>query len=193
MRAIAIAALFLMSGFASAQTGIDPVYPAVTGNMNVRFIYERYQVFLEEIDKSITKGAPGTLSHDADRWLSYISGLEAYTDYWQAKNFIDWPVTHGKNYELANPLEPDCEFKSNQGACDLATLIVNARDEMVVSASAHDIPMHLLPADLLRQQSYWATMRDFIVTFMQVVQPLDEPVTAAEESLGTEPGFDKNP
>ena len=78
-------------------------------------------------------------------------------------------------------------------ACDLGTLIINARDELTVSASAKDLPMHLLPADLARQQSYWSTMRDFITTFMQVIQPLDEPVTAAEEALGLEPGFDKNP
>lgn len=188
MKRYLIGVVLLVAGAANAQTGIDPVYPAVTGNMNVRFIYENYQLFSEEVALSITKGAPGTLSHDSDRWLSYIAALEAYAVYWQSKNTLDWPVTHGKNYELDNPIDTECEFKSNQAACDLATLIANARDELVISASAHDMPMHLLPADLARQQSYWNAMRDFITTFMLVVQPLDGPVTSAEESLGLTPG-----
>lgn len=187
-----IAFVIGLSVFASssrASTGIEPVYPIQTGNLNVRFVYEQYQVFLEEVAHSITSGAPATLSHDADRWLSYISALRAYTTYWQGKLFLDWPVTHGKNYELGSPLEPTCTFKSNQAACDLATLVINARDELVVSATAKDLPMHFLPQDLARQQSYWTSMEDFINEFMLVVQPLDEPVTAAEEALGLEPGF----
>jgi len=164
--------------------GIEPIYPMQTGNLNVRYIYEQYQVMLEEIGLSVSQGAAGTVSHDADRWKSYITGLVSYTAYWQSKAMIDWPVTHGRTYELDGPIDVGCDFKSNQAVCDLSALVISARDEIVVSASAKDIPMHMLPADLTRQQAYWGAMVDFIDQFMLVVQPLDEPITSAQEALG---------
>lgn len=180
--------LLAASSVAIASEGLEPVYPAQTGNLNVRYVFEQYQIMLEEVSLSVSHGAAGTVSHDADRWKSYINGLQSYTTYWQSKAIIDWPVTHGRTYALDNPVSVSCEFKSNQAVCDLAALIVSAREELVVSASAKDLPMHMLPADLTRQQSYWTAMIDFIDQFMLVVQPLDEPVTSAEEALGLTPG-----
>lgn len=182
-----LGAVTLMAMSFGAQA-VEPTYPMMTGNLNVRYVYEQYQVVLDEISNSVSQGAAGTLSHDADRWKSYIAALKSYTDYWQSVAMIDWPVTHGKDYQLDDPISVTCEFKSNQSVCDLGSLIVNARDELVVSASAKDIPMHMLPADLARQQSYWSTITQYIDQFMLVVQPLDEPVTAAKEALGMDPG-----
>jgi hypothetical protein len=135
----------------------------------------------------VTHGTVGTVSHDADRWKSYINGLAAYTGYWQSKAMADWPVTHGRTYSLDDPLTVACDFKSNLGSCDLADLVINARNELVVSASSTGLPMHLFPDDLRRQQDAWTMMTDFIDQYMLVVQPLDEPVTAAEEALGITP------
>lgn len=168
--------------------GIDPVFPTTVSNSNVWKIYHDYQVMIEEIDKSVTKGNAGTLSHDATRWRAYLNGFRAYTAYWQTQAFLDMPVSHGRNWDIADPLNPPCEFKDNTAACELMALVVTARDELILSASA-ELPMHLYGQDLTRQQSYWDAMEGYI-GFMETNTPMDEPITAAEENLGLKPGFD---
>ena len=190
--AIAFAGMMLLSGNAlSAPTtqGIDPDYPATISNQNIWYTYQQYQVMLEEIDKSISKKNAGTLTHDATRWKSYIASLRSYWTYWQSQSFADYPVTHGRNWNLTAPLELTCDFKDNISSCEMMALIINARDELALSASA-ELPMHSYPADMTRQESFWASMEGYI-DFMLSNNPLDEPVTAAEENLGLKPGFDK--
>lgn len=174
---------------ALAAPGIEPIYPIGTSNRNVWFLFQQYQIMMEEIDRSVTKDNMGTLPQDAARWLSYIDGMRKYTDYWQSQAYLDLPVTHGRSWELGDPLNPACDFKDNIAACDLMAMVADSRDELALSGSG-DLPMHLSFADLMRQQQYWSAMEGFITQFMQVVQPLDEPVTNAEERLGLKPGFE---
>ena len=183
-------ALFLPLNSAMAQQvrGIDPSYPTVVSNSNVWNLYHQYQVAIEEVDKSLSKNNAGMLTHDATRWQAYIDNWRAYTAYMQSQSFLDMPVTHGRNWDISDPLNPPCEFKDNVNACEYMSLLVTARDELILSASA-ELPMHLYPADLTRQQALWTAMEGFLV-FMMNNSPLDEPVTAAEENLGLKPGFD---
>ena len=193
IRIAIIAAVMAMPGLTLAQEarGIDPNYPTMVSNQNIWYTYQQYQVMLEEIDKSISKGNAGTLSHDADRWNSYLASLRNYWTYWQSQSFTDYPVTHGRDWEVSGPLPLTCDFKDNISTCELMALVINARDELVLSASA-ELPMHAYPSDMSRQETYWSSMEGYI-SFMQMNNPLDEPVTAAEENLGLQPGFDKNP
>lgn len=186
------AAMFLPFSPALAQQskGIDPDYPTMVSNQNVWYTFQQYQIWLEEIDKSISKKNAGTLSHDAERWRTYINSLRGYWVYWQSQSFSDYPVTHGRDWDLTEPLDVRCEFKDNIAACELMALVINARDELALSASA-GLPMHAYPADYQRQQSYWVSMEGYI-DFMLANSPLDEPVTSAEENLGLKPGFDKS-
>jgi len=165
----------------------QPTYPVVTSNMQVRSLYESYQQMLEEINNSLSKSTIGTLEADAGRWLSYVSSARSYSEYFQSIAMLDLPVTKGRLYELKNPIYPDLKFKENVAVQDLIDIVVGARDELVVSASA-GIPMHLFPADLERQQSYWDAMQGLIEKYLLVVQPLDQPVTSAMENLGLDPG-----
>lgn len=185
-----LAALLLAGGAMSQEVrGIDPNYPTTVANQNVWKMYSDYQIMLEEMDKSVTKQNAGTLTHDAARWQSYIDAMRLYVAYWQSQQFLDLPVTHGRNWDISDPLNPPCEFKDNTATCELMALVVSARDELVLSSSA-GLPVHLYPSDLARQQSYWAAMEGYI-QFMLANSPLDEPVTAAEENLGLKPGFDR--
>ena len=174
-----------------AASGIDPTYPIATSNRNVWYLFQQYQVMLEEIDKSVTKDNMGTLPQDAARWVSYIDQMRNYTAYWQSVMYIDQPVTHGKAWELGDPLSPECTFKDNLSACDLMAMVGSSRDELALSGSG-DLPMHLSPGDLTRQQQYWDTMAGFINDFMMSPggHGTDEPITNAEERLGLNPGFD---
>lgn len=181
----------LMPLQSSAATGIDPVYPTIISNMNIWHAYTQYQIMLEEIARSISKKNPGLLSHDAVRWESYINAIRSEFDYWQSTAFIDFPVTHGRDWELVGPLDLTCDFKDAPSVCQLMALVVNARDELALSTSA-ELPMHLYPADRARQDQYWNAMLGYI-TYLQTSGPLDEPVTAAEERLGLVPGFDSPP
>lgn len=186
MKNIILGAVLAVASFSALA--IDPTYPVESKNMNVRTIYERYQMMLEEIGNSVTHGTIGTSPHDATRWKSYLAGLASYMTYWQGENIADWPVTHGRRYQLGDPLTVSCSFKDNLASCDLIDIVSNARDELVVSASSTGMPMHLLPDDLRRQQDAWSMMTGFIDQYMLVVQPLDEPVTSAQEALGLDPG-----
>ena len=170
-----------------AKSGVEPVYPIATKNRNIANLYHQYQIFLEEMALSLTRETVGTLPQDAERWKSYIDSMRSYISFWQTQLFLDLPVTHGRAWELTEPLPVRCEFKDNVAVCDLQALVVDARDELALSASS-TLPMHLLPADLQRQTEYWNAMEGFIDQFMLIVQPLDEPATAAEELLGLEPG-----
>ena len=125
----------------ASSKGIDPNYPTTVKNQNIWKLYTDYQMMLEEIDKSVTKKNAGMLSHDAVRWQSYIAGFRAYTGYWQGKAFLDMPVTHGRNWDISDPLDLSCDFKDNTAACELMALLVSARDELVLSASA-ELPLH---------------------------------------------------
>lgn len=186
---ILMAAMLLLPGAMAQDTkGLDPTYPTRVSNQNVWKMYSDYQIILEEIDKSVTKQNAGTLSHDAVRWQGYIAGMRSYVAYWQTQQFLDLPVTHGRDWDVSDPLNPPCTFKDNTATCELMALVVSARDELVLSSSA-GIPVHLYPADLARQEQYWQAMEGYI-TYMQQNSPLDEPVTAAEENLGLKPGFD---
>lgn len=188
---ILMAAMLLLPGAMAQDTkGLDPTYPTRVSNQNVWKMYADYQIMLEEMDKSVTKQNAGTLSHDAARWQAYISGMRSYVAYWQTQQFLDLPVTHGRDWDVSDPLNPPCTFKDNTSTCELMALVVSARDELVLSASA-GIPVHLYPADLTRQEQYWTAMEGYI-TYMQQNSPLDEPVTAAEENLGLKPGFDNS-
>lgn len=180
--------LYGMAMAAPTPAGIDPVYPTTVSNQNIWKMYSDYQLMLEEMDKSLTKSNAGMLTHDATRWLAYINHLRAYTVYWQGHAFLDLPVTHGRNWDISDALNPPCNFKDNTSACELMALVIGARDELVLSASG-ELPMHLYPADLSRQQGLWDAMEGYIA-FMLANSPLDQPVTAAEESLGLTPGFD---
>ena len=157
-------------------------YPVTTNNLNIRSLYESYQQMLTEIDNSLSKGTIGTGRADAGRWLSYIASIQSYLDYYQSLSPIDWPVTKGRDYELKDPLYPDYEFKENTGVQDLIDMVVNARDELVTSASS-ELPMILYPADIERQNKYLESMRAFINGFLLAVQPLDQPITSAQEQL----------
>lgn len=181
------ALLFGMSAIAQDR-GIDPNYPTIVSNQNIWKMYSDYQLMLEEMDKSLTKSNAGLLTHDATRWQTYLLHFRNYTSYWQGHSFLDLPVTHGRDWDITDPLNPPCDFKDNTSACELMALIVGARDELVLSASS-ELPMHLYPADLLRQQTYWDAAEGYI-NFMTTNSPLDQPVTAAEENLGLVPGFD---
>ena len=180
--------LGVMAQQAPTARGINPDYPAMISNQNVWNLYQQYQYMIEEIDKSVTRGNAGLLSHDAARWLSYINGMRAYVGYWASQSFIDFPVTHGRDWNLTGPLNPACDFKSNLAACEMMALAVGARDELALSASAN-LPIHLYPADAQRQEDYWKAMEGYI-GYMAANSPLDQPVTAAEERLGLKPGFD---
>ena len=191
IRIALIAAIMAIPGTAMTQEvrGIDPNYPTQVSNQNIWYTYQQYQVMLEEIDKSISKSNAGTLTHDSTRWKSYLSSLRSYWAYWQSQSFSDYPVTHGRDWDVGDPLPLTCDFKDNISTCELMALVINARDELVLSASA-ELPMHAYPADMGRQEMYWKQMEGY-VDFMMANNPLDEPVTAAEENLGLQPGFDK--
>ena len=182
---VLLSALMLLSVSFGAMA-IEPVYPAATKNSNLWWIYQKYQNMIEEIDRSLTKSTAGALSHDATRWRTYISEISNYVVYWQSQAYLDYPVTFGKDWTVGDPLSPDCDFKSNLSACELMALVANARDELVTSASAN-IPLHLYPADLTRQESYWSAMLGYI-DFIESMGTIDEPVTAAEANLGMKPG-----
>lgn len=175
-------------GFAQDTRGIDPNYPTIVSNQNIWKMYSDYQLMIEEMDKSLTKSNAGMLTHDATRWQTYIDHFRNYVAYWQGHAFLDLPVTHGRDWDITNPLNPPCDFKDNTSACELMALVIGARDELILSASA-ELPMHLYPADLARQHMYWAAAEGYI-GFMTANSPLDQPVTAAEENLGLVPGFD---
>ena len=160
----------------------DLSYPVTSKNVNVRSMYESYQGMLAEIAGSLSKETVATSTADAVRWKSYIAGFRAYSDYYQSLTVVDWPVTKGRSYELAEPQYPVYAYKENTAVHDLMDMVVNARDELAVSAS-NDLPMMLLPADMIRQQSYWVMMEGLIDKYLLVIQPLDQPVTAAIENL----------
>ena len=157
-------------------------YPVTSKNVNIRSLYESYQGMLAEITGSLSKETIATSTADATRWKTYILGFRSYSDYYQGLTVVDWPVTKGRTYTLAEPQYPTYEYKENTGVHDLMDMVINARDELAVCAS-NDIPMMLLPADIARQQSYWVMMEGLIDKYLLVIQPLDQPVTAAAENL----------
>ena len=160
----------------------DFTYPVTTSNLNIRSLYEDYQQMLTEINNSLSKSTIGTAKADADRWLSYVEGVRSYLNYYQSVSPIDWPVTKGRTYGLKDPVYPEYKFKENTGVQDLIDLVVNARDELAISASS-GLPMGLYPADIDRQFTYLDAMEGFINKFLLVIQPLDQPITSAQEIL----------
>lgn len=178
--------LTVLPAAAQTQQGMDPQYPTTVSNSNIWKLYQDYQVMIEEIDKALSKSNSGLLSHDATRWNSYIANMRKYVSYWEGQAFLDLPVTHGRDWPITGPLNPPCDFKDNTSVCELQALLIGARDELVLSASA-ELPMHLYPQDQTRQATYWTAAEGYIA-FLIEQGSIDEPVTAAEENLGLTPG-----
>lgn len=172
-----------------ANGDISATYPVESANMNVRTLFEKHQNMVEEINLSVTRGSIATLSNDATRWLSYIADFKSYTTYIQGIAFLDWAVTHGRNYTLDNPLTTECTWTDNTPICDLLDMVKNARDEIALSTSSKKMPMHFALADMARWFGFWDGMESYIKDYLLVSQPLDKPVLAAEEALGLVPGF----
>ena len=160
----------------------EPSYPVSTKNMQIWHMFQGYQHWLVEIEASTSKKGPEATPPDIERWNQNIAAMNNIMDTFNKMPPPDWAATHGRRYELTDPIYPTYEFKENLGVQTFIDMVSNARDELALSDS-NDKPMHLTVHDEKRQRQYLTDMTTWITSFLEVTQPIDGPVTAALDAL----------
>ena len=151
--------------------------PYVT-NGDVYGLYLRLDRYLTELYKCASNSVPYVSVADQQRIMSYFDAADRYVDWMQREPELDLPETSPKPYAL--PARCAWTRVESDDLNDLLRLMDDTMTELVGSQSAR-MPCRLISYDQVRFTAYIAKMRDFMLGYIQQIQPLDFPESSPRD------------
>ena len=154
-------------------------------NHDIVGLYNRMNRFLVELQKSQSSSLSKMVSFDQYRLVSYLDALDTYHAWVVGQPQLDLPETTPRFYSLeAGPEIVDTE---SEEVNDAVRLLVLARDELINSQSARQ-GSGMVSFDSVRLTAVIEKTRQFLVTYIQVATPLDQPESSPMKPV-TGPGL----
>lgn len=141
-------------------------------NVELVTLYNMYNRFIREVQKSASANSSQTKSHDVNRLKSYVSSNRAYLDHIASIPEIDAPETNPQAYVLREP--PVLLDVENESAAHCCRYLELARNELTSSQSARNAS-GIIKFDYDRQMSYLDKVDQFIASYVETSTPLDMP------------------
>jgi hypothetical protein len=117
---------------------------------------------------------------DQARLAKYLDSVDTYRAWVQAQPELDLPETAPKNYDLP----PKCPWTrvESDDINDLLRQLDDTMEELSNSQSAR-MPCRMISYDEKRITDYIEKMRNFLVNYIQKVQPLDIPESSPRNAV----------
>lgn len=162
----------------------EGIVPEFVYNHDIAGLYDRFNRFLAEMNKSVSSATSQMNQFDQTRLTSYLNAVRAYHDWVINQPNLDLPETHPRKIALAPPVvraESDSEIIQ-----DIGRLMTLARDELVNSQSARD-PANLNPFDSARLLAMVGKVEAYLTDYVTKATPLDLPESSPLHGM-TGPG-----
>lgn len=141
-------------------------------NLDVVTVYNKYNRFIEEVQKSNSANASDSKKPDVIRLKSYVVDLKTFLDHVASKPEMDAPETNPKPYALREPVTLlDIE---NESCAHICRHLEMARDEIAVSQTARN-SSGIIHFDYKRQVEYLTKIDFFVTDYVEKIEALDLP------------------
>ena len=144
-------------------------------NQDIVGLYNRINDFIYEMMKSVSSQTSEVNGFDQERLSTYLNAIDTFHDWVVNQPFLDLPETSPRLYPLRTPDE--IIVTENESINDIVRMMTITRDELVNSQSAR-IAAGLNKFVSARLTAIVEKVRRFLVDFIQVATPLDQPESA---------------
>lgn len=149
--------------------------PTITNNFNIKAVYSQVNIFIVEMQASASAGTQTLLDDDKSRINTWIDSLQEYSDkVLKGTKMLDLPNVHPRGKTL--PDAPAKKEVTNKFITELVDMLVEIRDQLLESSSSN-ISNGLITFDQIRYDNGLQKLDDYMTTYVEEVEPLDEPET----------------
>lgn len=149
--------------------------PTITNNFNIKAVYSQVNIFIVEMQASASAGTQTLLDDDKSRINTWIDSLQEYSDkVLKGTKMLDLPNVHPRGKTLPDP--PAKKEVTNKFITELVDMLVEIRDQLLESSSSN-ISNGLITFDQIRYDNGLQKLDDYMTTYVEEVEPLDEPET----------------
>ncbi|MCP4366792.1 MAG: hypothetical protein GY797_01570 [Deltaproteobacteria bacterium] len=161
-----------------------------TNNTDIVGLYNRFCRFIVELNKSQSSPIAEMREADKTRLASYLDAVDTYHQHVMADPELDLPESSPMVYALRDyPVASEVE---NESVNDFQRLMHLMVVELINSTSSR-LPAGLVKFDSIRLTAIVEKARRFLVDYVEVATPLDQPesspraVSSGSGSIGINP------
>jgi hypothetical protein len=154
------------------------VIPNAIHNMDIERLYDMHNRVVFEIQKSASES--GTSFHEADigRIKAYSKWIQDFKEWVVKRPRQDHPETHPELIDLEAPI--NFQKGENDAFNQLQRMVIAARDELVMSASANQTTW-LDDPDSIRFDQHWEKIDSLVSDHIDEITTVDTPESSPRE------------
>ena len=149
-------------------------------NIHIRFLADKVSVFAAEVIKSQSANTNSYLKADSNRLLSYLDALDKLHAWIKSTPELDLPKSTPRAITVAD--FPASVNATNESVNMIQDILRGLYIELTEGQSAR-MGAGILDADSQRLTDTVEHCRNLVTTYIQPIQPIDQPESASVEPL----------